>query len=180
MKKLFLFILTIILFCGCEFNNKEKNDYKHYTINDENIEEYVEMIQYTNDDGIIDTYLIAIINEDSESGGDEVLLYKVKDKDYIYLYKIYDGSEFKTILKDNKLYIINILCMKIYTLDQYNTKEKEIIFSTPNDGFIYNPKGLLNVNNDYVYYPANVYKDNIFVKETTIQCSLIDYKCVSK
>ncbi len=178
MKKYVFILLLIFAFVtGCD---SKKDNYKHYSFMDYDINSYV----YYND-RTEETYALADITPDKYESVLTGFFYKVGENDYILLetlesshedaYKVNSVYQFY----NNKLYGVgngNTPGVFEIALNGKNSKLKKLEFKM-GDNFIGPAQIIGKVENNYISFYGYTSLENEPVANRYFKCSLNDYQC---
>ncbi len=180
-----LFTLYLFLFGGNDNYDKYSN-YQHININT------LKNIKYTFDNNNIpQTYAIAHLNDGEDEK--DALFYRVSYNDYIYISEIGTGDPeldfksnyFYTDVESNeyKLFVHRATWPFIeqYILNEEKVEEKFLNFDLSKiseDATIQDIYNIKNIENNYIYFNANITSKNTDTKNINVKCSLKDYICI--
>lgn len=177
MRRILYFLcIVILLLTGC---TKEKDNFKHYNLNDEDINTYI----YHSDVRGKEEYALSDLTTEDMTITTG-FFYKITDNDYILLNTLesskkdaYSNKEAYQFY-DNKLYGVGNGDTPMYFEIELNGKdsyleEKKFTYNEKNVG----PVSIKKIENNYIiFYGYTSTKDEAILRKY-FKCSLNDYKC---
>lgn len=192
MKKFGIFLLNLLILCGCA-NSVQKGKYDDY--------ERIHFIEALANRKVFNTDIYAVVDITEETvmvgpGEENALVYSIGPDEWIVLDKIESGGSGSANIHndpkytyfyydkdkgENKLYTVRAFGsdLREYTLKGEKFEKKELNFDTSSivedsSTFYLECHTIEKIENNFIYYYANIHNtsERVFIK-----CSLENYVC---